>query len=61
MGIFDVVHGEIVLAGQFPEPNLGGIHKWLVNATVLGKGNDAETRDLVQPCNEAIEKTRRER
>ena len=49
-GVLDIVDGEIILARQFLEPDLGGVDKWLVNATVLGDGKHAETRGLALSC-----------
>ena len=47
LSVFDVVDREIVLAGQFSQPDLCGVHKWLVDAAVLGEGKHAESDGLV--------------
>src|SRR5260370_25114689 len=55
--VLNVVHGEIVLAGQFPEPGFGGVYKWLVNATVLRQSDHAEVWGFSLRSKNAIHET----
>src|SRR6267154_4153086 len=57
--VLNVVHGEIVIAGQFSQPNLGTVYKWLVNAAVLRQGDHAEVWRFGLRSENVISETRR--
>src|SRR5438046_7950288 len=47
LGIFDVVHGEIVFARQLVKPSLCRIHERFVDAAVFGKCDHMESSGLI--------------
>src|ERR1700722_14722814 len=46
-GVFDVVHREIVPRGQYIQPFLCRVHKWLMNPARLREHNHAKARRLL--------------
>src|ERR1700730_15106395 len=59
--VLNIVHGEIVLAGQFPPPNLGAVYEWLVNAAVLREGDHPEVWGFALRGENAVDETCRKR